>query len=155
MTKSDFAKKYKTTERTVDKWLSKGYIRGARQENNEWLIPDDAKAPYTRSRVKPTSNQTEIMRSILRGVNSNRAVFAEVYKFEQEDFQRYINTLVSGGLIVTVMFSENIPYYQLTVAGMELMAKGDKEIYSALKELAGKFVSIAEVAATVFGMVGV
>lgn len=77
------------------------------------------------------------MKSILRGINSNCAVFAEVYKFETEDFQRHIKILVRGGLIEEVMFSENIPYYQLTVAGMELMEKSDKEIFSVLKGLAG------------------
>lgn len=53
------------------------------------------------------------------------------------------------------MFSENIPYYQLTVEGMNLMEKSDKEILSVLKGLAGGVLNAVGVAATVFGVVAV
>lgn len=49
MMKTEFANRCGVRVKTVDNWLSHGYVRGAKKIDNDFYIPEDAKAPYTKT----------------------------------------------------------------------------------------------------------
>lgn len=65
MTLQEYAVKYHKKERTILEYLKQGFILGAQETETGWDIPEDAKLPYTSNRVKPTSDQGTIFKSIL------------------------------------------------------------------------------------------
>ncbi|MCD7825492.1 MAG: hypothetical protein LUH14_05970 [Clostridiaceae bacterium] len=154
-TVSEFAKEKpnKVKEATVLTWISKGYIGGVeKNKDGEWLIPDDARKPYTANRIRRISKQDVILKSILTGINKGYAVFPELYGRTEQDFQSFIDELIEGGYIKQVILSCDVPYYKMTIKGIELMKKGDREILAVLKETiitAGKMAdAVKEAAAT-------
>lgn len=52
MTRKEFANKCGVRVKTVDNWISHGYVRGVKNADNNFFIPNDAKAPYTKNRTK-------------------------------------------------------------------------------------------------------
>lgn len=154
-TVSEFAKEKpnKVKEATVLTWISKGYIGGVeKNKDGEWLIPDDARKPYTANRIRQISKHDVILKSILTGINKGYTVFPELYGRTEQDFQSFIDELTEGGYIKQVILSGGVPYYNMTIKGIDLMKKDSREILAVLKELivtTGKMAdAVKEVAAT-------
>ncbi|MCD7843248.1 MAG: hypothetical protein LUG17_01305 [Clostridiales bacterium] len=144
MTVSEFAKAepHKKTEATVIKWLKRGYVGGAVQKDGEWLIPDDARKPYTDNRIQRMSKRDAVIKSILTGLNENWAVFPELYSDKVWACQSIFAGLLEKGYIKAITLSCDVKYYDITVQGIEFLNKRGADKAQLLKELLvtiGKF----------------
>lgn len=105
-------------KRTVNDWLDKGYIPGAKiMGNGEIIIPDRARPPYVEARAK---KRESIFVSILKGVNSRKQVLPILYSMSEKEFDIYIIELEKNELLTTEV-ENGIRYYYPTLKTEEYL----------------------------------
>ncbi|MCD7750507.1 MAG: hypothetical protein LUI10_01990 [Lachnospiraceae bacterium] len=137
LTVSEFAKAepHKVTESTVIGWIKNNYVGGAIQKDGEWLIPNDARKPYTKNRIQKKSKRDAVINSILTGLNENYSVFPGLYSAAVNDCQSVFDGLLEMGYIKTITLSCDVQYYDITVKGIEFLNKRGIDKTQLLKEL--------------------
>lgn len=137
----EFCKKNNCKEKrkTINEWLKKGYIRGAKQneKTKEWYIPTEAMIPYTRH-GRPSG--TAMYKSIAKGVSQNRDVFAALYGISEMRFKQYTDIMIEKGYLKAYE-SEGITYYVPTLETEKFINMPNSKIIATLGELASKIVS--------------
>ena len=136
MTLQEYAVKYHKKERTILEYLKQGFILGAQETETGWDIPEDAKLPYTSNRVKPTSDQGTIFKSILRGIYEGKAVSPGIFHMTEEEFSGYINLLIQKGWIVESKLSRDVPTYIVTSIGNTAREESAKKVATFLNSVA-------------------
>ena len=121
---ADFSKNVNKSIETILSWLEKGYVPGAiKDEQNEWAIPDSARAPYLNAKAKTPDS---IFVSIVKASYQRKHVFAKLYGITSLEFDGYIEQLVTAGLIVK-RIEDNITYYDATLRSKEYIDKNSKK----------------------------
>lgn len=116
MTEQAFCERYSVSRRKLKTWLKKGWIPGARpQEDGACYIPNAAIPPYACARARGGVN---LYRSIIAGCVKGRAVFPELYHMPPEHFWVYIDELKKAGLI-RVETVEGVRYCYPTPLGCD------------------------------------
>lgn len=111
MTKQEFLERFdKVSARQLDRWLEKGWIRGARiAEDGSVYIPTGAKPPYARRSTK-CKGGTAMYVSLATGIGRGLDVFAALYDMDEACFDAYMQALISMGYVTTYE-TEGITYY--------------------------------------------
>ena len=104
MTIEAYMNKYHQSKKTVNLWISNGYIPGANLEAD--YIPDSARMPYTAARAKTANG---IYKSIINASKSLKHVVPELYKIHKDEFDGYIRRLSQSGYIERI-FNYKYPY---------------------------------------------
>lgn len=114
----------------INSWLKKGYIRGAYlDKSNNWYIPVDALAPYTRN---GSPKGIAIYRSIVNGALKGLDVFASLYNMSEEKFDVYVRQLVEAGFL-EVYESEGVKYLLTTITSKEFIKMTNNKVLEAIK----------------------
>ena len=114
---------------TVQAWIKNGLVNGAKFENGEYIISDQAWPPYTRASKK---NAGTIRKGIVIGCKRRLSVNARVFGISDSEFSVYANQLVALDLIEKHEV-DGIEYYYSTPKADGL---SDSQIYKAMKGLA-------------------
>lgn len=123
----EFQKKYDYKIKTIEKWLKKGYIRGAKinKKTGQWEIPKDARPPYTK---RGKVGNIGIHRSIANGVFQKYDVFPELYGISEKEFNIYIQQMIDKEYIDLYKSDDGIVYYISTLKTKELIKMSDSKI---------------------------
>ncbi len=114
---NECASKFGVKAKTVEGWIKKGYIPGAKQvSDGEWDIPCNSRRPYTEHRINKNSSATSIYKSILKGCDKRCHVSAIIYDLKENDFNNYIEVLISKSFIKKINES-GIINYNITIDG--------------------------------------
>lgn len=141
----EFMQKYNIkNQKKVIEWLNNNYIPGTKLINNNWILPQESRPPYTEARAKTT---TAIYKSIVTACIKRKGVCAKLYKITESEFQKYISDLNTAGYI-SVNNIDGIDYYFATLKSDEFIKSKSPEklIEECLKnvvELAAKGVTSA------------
>lgn len=144
MTLNEFAENNDVSAKTVNEWLNKDYIPGSyfNNENNEWVIPNSARPPYTKARAKAKQS---IYQSIVKAAVKRNHVFPKLYKITQSEFDSYIEILVNANYI-KLRVEDGLTYYDETLNSMEFLSSNLKrisELISTQTEAITKAVTLA------------
>ena len=132
MTVKEIATLWGTSQETVRRYCTKGYILGAyKNSNNIWVIPDNYKQPYI-SRKKKFSSQSEKLNYVLLAIESKKFLDYRLLALNETEFTEYADQLVASGYA-----EKNQNTYSLTVLGIDrcdnIREKRSKEIKDNIK----------------------
>ena len=110
MTKEAFMVRYDVSERRVDSWLKKDWIRGARLlEDKSWYIPESAVPPYAARNVK-CAQGVGMYASLLSGCAKGLDVFPALYGMHKDRFDFYMEQRIKLEFIAERKI-EGVCYY--------------------------------------------
>lgn len=144
MNVNECVKKFSKKNPLVSKWLKEGLIPGATEDQTtpgDWIIPNEAREPYTGRRAK---TGIAIYMSICKGVNLRKHVFGRLYDMSDEEFNGFIHSLISIGLIRTIMLGGQI-YYEVTPKMQEVLTLKKQANLKRLEFLLATVASAASV----------
>ena len=139
MSIEEFYNRYegKYSLKLINMWLKKGYIRGAKEINNLWYIPNNALPPYTKH---GNPKGVAIYKNIVKGVNLGYDVFGKIYNISDSQFDVYINEL-SKRHFLTVKELDGIKYYFPTPDGEKFVNMTKSKILKIFSEIGKVMIS--------------
>ena len=110
----------------MQRWCEEALIRGLTQDaNGEYVIPSSVKEPYTSNRSKGDAIYTSIVKATMNGFD----VCARLYKLEEVEFDKYVDELLSAGVIGTYVSQDTgIQYFCHTLKSSEFSKLGKNKI---------------------------
>ncbi len=129
--------KGKYSLKLINEWLKKGYIRGAKEINNLWYIPNNALSPYTKH---GNPKGVAIYKNIVKGVNHCYDVFGKIYNISDSQFDVYIDELLKKHFL-TVKELDGIKYYLPTPEGEEFVNMTKSKILKIFGEIGKVMIS--------------
>ena len=136
--------KGKYSLKLINVWLKKEYIRGAKEINNLWYIPNNALPPYTKH---GNPKGVAIYKNIVKGVNLGYDVFGKIYNISDSQFDVYIHEL-SKRHFLTVKELDGIKYYFPTPEGKEFVNMTKSKILKIFGEI-GKVMIASAIESTI------
>ncbi len=128
MTIKEAIKKWNTTDKTMIKYLSEGYIDGVTITDNVVYIPDIGQ-PLNIGNVKFTCGK--IYYYILKALDDQRYINSNMLKITEEQFELFLSALESSGYISVSTESKpknSILRYYITPEGVNLIKRCKNEI---------------------------
>ena len=116
----------------ISKWINKKYIPGVTiDENGEFIIPDNARVPYTeRGKCKKGYS---MLKSFVKAYCNGKNVVPELYGITIDKFNSINGQLEEWGLIVKENL-DGLVYYNATPLGAEFIAFTNTQINKFLQQ---------------------
>lgn len=110
--------KYDKEAKKVVEWIGRGFIPGCDWNSDAWIIPDNARLPYTEHR---NPQGYAVYKSFVKAYYLGKNVTPTLYSMTQERFDSINRQLVEWGLI-TEEYLDNLIYYNATPKGEEFVS---------------------------------
>ena len=132
---NEFMNRYEIkTKKSVVRWLNENYIDGAIFNNNEWVIPNSARLPYTRIKNKSHLNANKLRAYIVKSSISRLHINCHILGISENEFNMMIQDLVNHNLI-QIRREDGINYYDSTVKSNEIFTRNFAKFTKIITEI--------------------
>lgn len=130
ITIDQYCAKYNKKAKKVIEWIGKGFIPGCLWNGDSWVIPDNARLPYTEHR---NPQGYSVYKSFVKAYYIGKNVTPALYSMTSERFSS-INSQLLEWELITEERLDDLVYYNTTPKGEEFISFSNTKLNKFIQQ---------------------